>query len=130
MRIDPLSTRAQLVGTLDQKVIDCLGLCYSPCCIYIGASNIRHIESSHPKIYAAYLQEIPSIICTPDYIGVHPRQGGVEYVKLYETLGLMVVVRLSTTGRLYVRSLYDVTEEKIRTYLDRGTLKLYPKDDS
>jgi len=110
------------------KVIDCLQLPYQPCGIYIGASNIKHIHQEHPIIYDAYLQDIPDIIQHPDYIGVHPRQGGVEYVKRYEQ-GIMVSVRLSSKGVLYVRSLYEVSEENIQAYLRHGTLIPYPEEN-
>lgn len=124
MSIDITLERSQLVGFLNQEVIDQLGLTYKPSSIYIGVSNIEHIKRKHPTEFDAYLQKIPEIIEHPDYIGKHPKQGGVEFIKRFDK-DVMVSVRLSSKGTAYVRSLYMVSEESNKTYLRRGTLRAF-----
>lgn len=102
-----------------------MGLQCAPGPIYIGLSNIQHIMTKHPAECALYLQSIPAIISEPDFVGVHPRQGGVEFVKMFDQ-SVMVSIRLSAKGTLYVRSLYAVNDERIQEYLRKGTLLAFP----
>lgn len=90
--------------------------------IYIGPSNVEHIRCKHPVEFVKHLQDIPDIIENPDYIGVHPRQGGVEFVRMFEENGVMVSVRPSAKSTLFVRSIYAVTDERVQSYLQKGTL--------
>lgn len=128
MRINLQSTTPQYVGDLTQEIIACLGLQEKPGPIYIGPSNIRHIRDKHPVEFAMYLQNIPRIIQVPDCIGVHPKQGGVEFIKMFDQ-HIMVSVRLSSRGVLFVRSLYAVTNERIQTYLQKGTIVPFTKEE-
>lgn len=125
MRIDTSCTTPQYVGTLKQEVITRLGLQCKPGPIYIGPTNIAHIRTKHPVEFALHLQDISSIIQNPDYVGVHPKQGGIEFMKVFEQ-GVMVSVRLSAKGVLFVRSLYVVSDDRIQAYLRKGTLLPFP----
>ncbi|MEA4882955.1 MAG: PBECR2 nuclease fold domain-containing protein [Clostridia bacterium] len=122
MEIKPSQALPQCVGNLSQEVISRLGLHYGSGPIYIGPSNVEHIRCKHPVEFVKHLQDIPDIIENPDYIAVHPRQGGVEFVRMFEENGVMVSVRPSAKGTLFVRSIYAVTDERVQSYLQKGTL--------
>lgn len=126
MRISLSCATPQYVGILTREVITYLGLECQPGPIYIGPSNIEHIKKRHPTEFVNHLQDIPDIIQRPDYIGVHPRQGGIEFVKVFDG-AIMVSIRLSSKGVLFVRSLYDVSNSRIQTYLRKGTLLPFPE---
>lgn len=129
MRISLLRNTPQYVGSLTQEVITYLGLECQPGPIYIGPSNIEHIRKRHPMEFTNHLQDIPDIIQRPDYIGVHPRQGGIEFVKVFDG-AIMVSIRLSSRGVLFVRSLYEVSDDRIQAYLRKGTLLPFPEGKS
>jgi hypothetical protein len=126
MRINVAAAAPQYVGTLTQEVIDHLGLKCDPGPIYIGPTNIEHIQARHPVEFALHLQDIPDIIQNPDYVGIHPKQNGVEFVKTFAQ-GIMVSIRLSAKGVPYVRSLYAVPDKRIQAYLQKGTLLPFPE---
>ena len=121
MEIKPSQALPQCVGSLSQEMISRLGLHYSPGPVHIGPSNLEHIRGKHPTEYVEYLHDIPDIIKNPDYIGVHPRQGGIEFVKVFDE-NLMVSVRPSVKGTFLVRSVYIVSRERVQSYLQKGTL--------
>lgn len=93
--------------------------------IFISDGNEDHIKKNHPIEYEKYFSKLGDIIDNPDYLGIHPSGGSIQYFKL---LGdgpdrVLVAVRATNGGKLFVRSLYSVTEEKFNSYLKSGTLK-------
>lgn len=117
---------AQEVGKVSAKVISLLGASLQidqP--IYIGPSNIAHMQSRHPADYAKYGQYIPQILAAPDYVGTNPADGSIEYVKDFQINGefVKVAVRLSGSGVLYARSLYVLNPNRVQNFIQKGTLK-------
>ncbi len=117
---------SQRVGKVTAKVISLLGLSLpegQP--IYLGASNIQHMQSRHPADYAQYGQYIPQILSFPDYVGQNPADGSIEYVKEFHVNGefVKVAVRLSGGGELYARSLYVLNPNRVQNFIRKGTLK-------
>lgn len=117
---------AQEVGKVSAKVISLLGLSLQvdqP--IYLGSSNITHMQRRHPLDYAQYGQCIPQILACPDYVGENPSDGSIEYVKDYQINGeyVKVAVRLSGGGTLYARSLYVLNTNRVHSFIKKGTLK-------
>ncbi len=49
--------------------------------IYMSATNIAHMESSHPADYAKYKDQMKNILASPDYVGKNPNDNSIEYVK-------------------------------------------------
>lgn len=93
--------------------------------IFISEGNEEHIKNDHPIEYEKYFSKLGDILDTPDYLGVHPSGRSIQYFKL---LGdgpdrVLVAVRATNGGKLFVRSLYAVSEEKFNGYLKSGTLK-------
>ncbi len=93
--------------------------------IYISATNIAHMTSSHPADYAKYGGQIQTILAAPDYVGQNPKDGSIEYVKEYRVDNefVKVAVRVSGSGRYYARSLYILNNNRVKNYIAKGTLK-------
>lgn len=59
-----------IVGTISPSVETTLGITgITDRNIYLGDTNIAHMQKSHPADYAKYKDEINSILAAPDYIG-------------------------------------------------------------
>lgn len=114
------------VGILSAQVVSLLGSALQPGQpIYLGPSNIAHMQSSHPADYAKYGNYIPSILAAPDYVGENPKDGSIEYVKEFVVNGdyVKVAVRLSSGGALHARSLYVLNHNRVINFIKKGTLK-------
>lgn len=114
------------VGSISQNVIQLLGLhadAGTP--IYLGESNVQHMIQRHPDDYLKYGERIPDILNSPDYVGMNPSDGSIEYVKefLIEGEYVKVAVRISGTGKYYARSLYVLNPNRVRNFVAKGTLK-------
>ena len=116
----------QKVGVISAKVIALLGLAVPEnTAIYCGPSNILHMQQSHPQDYANYGADIPMILANPDYVGLNPTDGSIEYVKEYiiNHEYVKVAVRVSTAGRFFARSVYVLNPARVLRFISRGTLK-------
>lgn len=122
-----ISTQSnQKVGKLSARVISLLGLSQKqdqP--ILLGASNIAHMQSSHPADYQKYGKYIPQILSQPDYVGKNPKDGSIEYVKEFKVNNdfVKVAVRISGQGNLYARSVYVLKPNRVHNFIKAGTLK-------
>ena len=93
--------------------------------IYMGATNIAHMESSHPSDYAKYKDQIQNILASPDYVGQNPNDNSIEYVKnfIIDSEYVKVAVRLSSGNKYYARSLYVLNKRRVENFIKKGTLK-------
>lgn len=93
--------------------------------IYLGQTNLAHMQSSHPADFAKYGTELINILAYPDYVGQNPTDGSIEYVKEFVTDGeyVKVAVRLAQSDRFYARSLYVLNSSRVKNYIAKGTLK-------
>jgi hypothetical protein len=127
----PLPLGAEKIGEISEEVKAVLGLelkIGTP--IYIGRSNIEHMERDHPSEYNRFYRFLPDIISSPDFVGVNRRDGSIEYIKTFTTIGgnyLKVAVRVSHDGFLFVRSLYEIFERTVISRTEKGTLKRLTK---
>ena len=118
------------VGELDSSLLLLIGLTIkdkTP--IYLSETNLRHMRNSHPADYQNYGQYIPQILSQPDYIGAHSSDGSIEFVKEFG-LGpdfVKVAVRISRAGRYFVRSLYTLNPQRVRRFIQKGTLMKVPR---
>lgn len=120
------------VGKIDQFVISTFNLQFTPNTpIFLGQSNLAHIQTEHPTDFAKYGNKISEILSDPDYIAKHPKKNSVEYIKKYydhtKQDYVLVAVRASTSGVLYVRSLFVMNNNKVQKYQNKGALISYPK---
>lgn len=116
------------IGKVDKKVIDILGLNYDkefP--IFIGENNIKHIQEKHYEDYIRYGNDIQNIIAQPTYIARNPKQGSIEYIKEYRIDDelVLVAVRASNKGTMFVKTLFTMSENKKNIYLSKGYAKKY-----
>lgn len=89
------------------------------------------LKSKHSKCLK-YIDYIPDIISCPDYIGVNPNENegvSIELVKKYKE-NILVGVKLDTTNDyMYISTMYDVQESKIKRRLFSGRLKNFSLDN-
>ena len=115
------------VGNYNQEFNDILDI-NLPCeTIYQSVGVKSHVEKNHLE-YIKYLDNIPDIIASPDYIGRNPREDkSIEFVKCYED-NIKVAVKLDTKNDyLYVASLYEIKDSKVKKHLESGRLKIFDK---
>ena len=93
--------------------------------IMLGETNIAHMMDKHGDAYRKYGDKIQEILAEPDYVGQHPTDGSIEYVKEYIIDGeyVKVAVRLSNSGVYFARSLYVLGNSRVRNFITKGTLK-------
>lgn len=119
-------TATKRVGQVTEYVEKLLGLTVpSDRTIYLGPSNLAHMQTSHPENFSKYGTELINILAYPDYVGQNPTDGSIEYVKEFQVDGefVKVAVRLAKTDRFYARSLYVLNSTRVKNYIAKGTLK-------
>lgn len=116
----------KIIGYISQAVVDTLNLCMKPNTpVFIGDSNIEHIKSRHPYEYDKYYSDIGSIINSPDYVGINPKDASILFVRLYEVNGeyIRVAVKVTSSGKCYAKTLHSLSTYNAERYLEKGTLK-------
>ena len=95
--------------------------------VILGSSNIEHMKREHYQDFCKYGDKIDSIIKKPTYVAKNPRQGSIEYIKEFkkENEFILVAVRKSNKGTMFVKTLFKMTEKKINLYLKKGYVKKY-----
>jgi hypothetical protein len=95
--------------------------------VYIGKENIRHIKKSHLRDFQKYGKDINKIISFPNYISRNPKKNSIEYIKVYEDKKdyVLVAVRPSSSGILYIRILFIMSYEKIAKYWIKKVFKMF-----
>lgn len=119
---------ARRVGALVQRVIQLLELNLKEGQdILLGESNIAHMMSRHPEDYIRYHEYIPLILEQPDYLALNAKDNSIEYVKEFMVDGayVKVAVRVSAKGQLFARSLYRLNANRVRNFIEKGTLKKF-----
>lgn len=116
----------RIAGSVSEQVEAILGLSITgDRNIYLGDSNLLHMQTSHPKDWEKYGAELFHILTAPDYVGQNPKDGSIEYVKefLIDSEYVKVAVRLSGNGTFYARSLYVLNPNRVNNFIQKGTLK-------
>ena len=108
------------VGVITAKVIQVLGLDIIPDTpIYLGNTNIAHMESNHERDYGLYGDLIEEIISSPTYVGY--RKSSIEYIKEVSEY-VKVAVRVSSEGDYFARTLYTINPDKVEKMVAKGNL--------
>lgn len=92
--------------------------------VYQSNGLVKHIAKRHPECLQ-YVQLIPSIIASPDYIGINPHEAGIsfELVKVM-TQNVQVGIKLDVQNDyLYVATLHTITNGKLQHSVANGRLK-------
>lgn len=118
------------IGFFSSSVIRTLGLdipAGTP--IYVADSNIEHMKTSHPEDYEKYGSELQNIIANPDYVGKNTKDDSIEFTKEYFINGeyVKVAVRVSAQNTYYARSMYVLNSNRVKNFIEKGTLKKLDK---
>lgn len=119
------------IGELSSDVINALGLDLKPQNINIWSTRIQeHCEKhkseySTPNSYNQAVKSIPMIIKEPDYIGLH-KNGNIQYVKKLDDISLVGIQILKGSGNLLFRTIFPLSEIKLKNSIKSG--KLIPFD--
>ncbi len=83
--------------------------------------------NEHPVDFRRFFTYIPLILQEPHFMSVRPSTGSIEYVRVFDESrqAVLVAVRASRSGVLYIRSLYAISWGKLSSYLGSGVMKTY-----
>lgn len=94
--------------------------------VYIGQTNIKHMQEKHPTDFEKYGIHIQEIIETPDYVGLNKKDQSIECVKEFINNSngeyVKVAVRLSSSGTMFTRTLYILNPQRVANFIAKGTL--------
>lgn len=124
--------KPEKVGEINEVVIQTLNLSLKPNTpILIGEQNLQHIKDEHPEDFAKYGGKIAEILKNPDYVAKHPRKDSIEYIKVYydeeKDERVLVAVRATTKGIHFARTLFVMSDEKVKKYEEKGAFHTYKK---
>lgn len=115
------------IAAFSASVINVLNLsCAVGTPIYLGESNIAHMKSRHPHEYDIYHTHIAEILNHPQYVGINPKDGSIEFVREFQVSGakfVKVAVRISLSGAYFARSLYVLNTRRVENFTRKETLK-------
>lgn len=119
------------LGVVGNDIVTSFSLSISPDTpIFIGLNNRIHMENTHKEIYQRYYDCMSDIITYPDYVGLNPQDNSLEYYKNYDgtILHIKLAVRPTNNGIYYARTLFEINNSKLQSYLKKGRIK--PIDNS
>ncbi len=96
--------------------------------IYQSPGLAKHILKRHPECLK-YLNLLPEIISSPDYIGINPNESSPSF-ELVKSISpnIQIGIKLDTKGDyLYVATLHTITDSKLKHGLKNGRLKKFDK---
>lgn len=119
------------VGKYNSKFNDILGIEIAELDIYRSKGLPTHmVKSKHFKALK-YIDYIPDIIKSPDYIGINPNENGTESIELIKRYkdNILIGIKLDEeNGYLYVSTMHDIQEGKINRRLYSGRIKEFSVD--
>lgn len=114
------------IGKFSKKIIDLLNLDIPENTeIYIGNQNREHMEKKHSHDYYYYHHLLPNIISNPDYVGIEPKNNSIEYIKevsIDPSVIIKIAIQVSSNGKYFVRTMYNISDHKIQSALNKGYL--------
>lgn len=121
-----MGTDIEKLGIVGKEIVDKFNLSISPDTpIFIGLSNRIHMENSHREIYLKYSECMSEVICSPDYVGINPHDDSLEYYKDYDgnIIHIKLAARPTKSGVFFARSMYDINDVSLQSYLSKGRIK-------
>lgn len=112
------------VGKIKKQIIDLLELnLEQEKNIFLFENQKSHFEKHRDEFedLEKVVEEIPNIISNPDYVGLHNNKNSVRYIKRLDN-NVLVAVRLNNKNA-NVRTLYKITDDKIKKYLELDKIK-------
>ena len=122
------------IGELTQKVIDLLEIeDMNPRSIILTYDRIENHTLKHlqdfkdDEEFYRHISLLPEIIEKPDYVGLHPSNNSIQYIKRYTDISgdILIGIRLRKIGVLFYRSSYKITKKQFNDYLSAGTIKKF-----
>lgn len=120
------------VGKYNTEINKILGLEMEELDIYRSKGLPTHMVKSRHYKALKYIDYIPDIIESPDYVGINPNEDGTESVELIKRYkdNILVGIKLDAeNGYLYVSTMHDIQEGKISRRLHSGRIKEFPVDN-
>lgn len=118
------------IGKYNLRFNEILGIDIGELNVYRSKGLPTHmIKRKHFKSLK-YIDYLPDIISNPDYIGINPNENctSIELVKKYAD-NVMIGVKLNSDGKyLYVSTMHDIQEVKLKRRLHSGRLKEFVVD--
>lgn len=113
----------EIVGEYREEFNTILGI-NIPCGpIYRSRGLATHVNDHHPDCMM-YYPMIPDVIASPDYIGKDPtKPGSIELIKKVNEYLLVAITLNPKENYLYVSTLFDQTESKVKMRLNSGRYK-------
>jgi hypothetical protein len=125
--IDNLEKKVYEVGYLSQEVINLLKLNNKEMPILLSDDKIKYIskhadEFSSYEAYKKCTESIHDVILYPDYVALHPNGKSIEFIKRIDNL-VVAAVRIKSSGNLWIKTLYPISESKLNRYIQSGNAK-------
>lgn len=121
-----MGTDIQKLGVVGKDIVNKFNLTISPDTpIFIGLNNRIHMENKHGEIYRQYSDCMSDVISSPDYVGINPHDNSLEYYKDYDgnIIHIKLAARPTKKGVFFARSMYDVNDVSLQSYLSKGRIK-------
>ena len=119
-------TRCLKIGYLTKDIIDVLELNCKPCDIVLWYDRLEYLEK-HKRDFETeedfykHIELIPDIIENFDYVGKHPTDNSIQFIKRIDKI-MLVGIRVKVAGSLSIRSSYPISEEYLQKYIDSETV--------
>lgn len=115
------------IGKLTMNIIDLLGLETEEKEIIIWSDRVDHLEKhkndfDNDEQFYKHVEAIPDIVQNPDYVGIHPNGGSIEFIKLIEK-NVMVAVRINNSKKLAFRTCYPISDNKFEKFKASGRIR-------
>ena len=112
---------------IPQELLDMIGKKYSSNCVTFFGTKLKHVRKHQSEFdvqdeFESTILNVDSIIQTPDYIGIHPTNGSVQFVKRKNELVLVAVQFDTNRNKLEFKTLFCITESKLNRYIERGNM--------
>ena len=97
--------------------------------ILFWENRIKHTERHKDDflsdtLFDTCFEDIPSIIESPDYIGVHPKDNSLLFIKDYSQ-HISVAVRVATDGKMGYRTMFPLMEAQLDNYIKKKRVKKF-----
>lgn len=85
----------------------------------IKHTKLHKADFISDKEFYNCLEQIPSIIASPDYLSIHPKDNSISFIKDFSS-HISVAIRISATGALSYRTMYPIMDAQLTNYIDKG----------
>ncbi len=128
----------QSVGKLSNEIVDFIiskkpefnNILNSNTDVIFWEDRIKHISAHKDdfisdKAFFNCLEDIPSIIQTPDYISIHPKDNSILFIKDFSQ-HISVAIRVSFHGNLSIRTMYPLMDSQLSNYINKNRAWKFP----